>query len=182
MGFGSGEASARPRRLREGLRLSPNEERYLLAESLTNQVYAAPAVVRLVGPLDADALEAAIKATCDRHEARRTGFELGADGRFTKYVEEVSTAEMVRLDMTGATLDEAREMVRRHSYLKGDYTPESLHSYMLIKLGENDHVFAFSLHHATSDGMTFQAFGMEVHARRMGMPVPDAPPPQYDDY
>ncbi len=182
MGFGEGEASIRPRRLREGLRLSPNEERYLLAESLTNQIYAAPAAVRLIGPLDPDALEAALKATCDRHEARRTGFELGENGRFTKYVEETSTMVMTRLDMPGASEDELREIVRGYCYLKGDYTPESLHRYLLIKLGENDYVFAFALHHATSDGVTFQAFSAEVHARRMGFPIPETPASQYGDY
>lgn len=172
----------KPRRIREKLRLSPNEERYLLAESLTGQVYSAPSATRLIGPLDVEALEAALKATADRHEARRTGYELGEDGRFTKYVEDRATVVMKRVSMPDASEEELCAAVRAYAFAKSDFTPETLHRFMLIKVGENDHVFGMSLHHATSDGVTGLAFGSEVHARRLGFPIPEAAPTQYGDY
>jgi amino acid adenylation domain-containing protein len=177
-----GEAAPRPRRIREKLRLSPNEERYLLAESLTNQVYAAPSATRLLGPMDPESLIDAVKATCDRHEARRCGFERGQDGRFTKYVEDRATVVVKRLEMPGATEAELCAVVRAYCFTPSDFTPETLHRFIMIKVGENDHVFGFSLHHATSDGVTTMAFAAEVHARRMGFPIPDTRPAQYGDF
>lgn len=171
----------KPRRLRENLRLSPNEERYLLAETMTNQVYAVPSGVRVLGPMDMYGLEEAIQATCDRHEARRTGYERSADGRFSKYIEDRATVRLKKISMPGASDAELREAIRAHAFQPGRFTPEDLHRYILIKLGENDHVFGFALHHATSDGVTFRAFVMEVAARLLGFPVV-GDPTQYSDF
>lgn len=164
------------------MKLSPNEERYLLAESLTGQVYAAPSATRLLGPLDPETLLDAVRATCDRHEARRCGFEKGEDGHFTKYVDDRATVVVKRLDMPGATDEEICAVVREYCFTPGDFTPETLHRYIMITLSETDHVFGFSLHHATSDGVTSMAFAAEVHARRLGFPIPDARPAQYGDF
>lgn len=177
-----GPMAAKPQRVRERLRLSPNEERYLLAESLTGQVYAAPSATRLIGPLDPESLIAAVKATCDRHEARRCGFERGEDGRFTKYVEDRATVVVKRLDMPDATDDELCAVVREYCFARGDFTPETLHRYIMIRISDTDHVFGFSLHHATSDGVTTMAFAAEVHARNLGFPIPDTRPAQYGDF
>jgi amino acid adenylation domain-containing protein len=177
-----GAAQAAPRRIREGLRLSPNEERYVLAESLTNQVYAAPSATRMLGPMDPETMIAAVRATCDRHEARRCGFERGPDGRFTKYVEDRATVVVKRIDMPGASEEELCAVVRDYCFAPSDFTPQTLHRFILIRVSDTDHVFGFSLHHATSDGVTTMAFAAEVHARRMGFPIPDTRPAQYGDF
>lgn len=173
-------AAPRPERVREGLRLSPNEERYVLAETLTGQVYAVPSGARFKGPLPFDKLMTALQETCDRHEARRTGYERAADGTFTKYVEARATLHLERLSMPGATDAEIMDAVNAHTMRKGDLSPGELHRYVLIELGPDDHVFAFALHHATADGVSFGAFVMEVYARLLGFPVADTPP-QYSD-
>ncbi|HEY3950283.1 amino acid adenylation domain-containing protein [Phenylobacterium sp.] len=177
----SKERAPRPKRLREGLPLSPNEERYLLAEELTGQVYIAPTATRIFGVIDIPGTEAAIRKTCERHEARRTGFERGADGQFTKYIEDQPQVRMKRIAMPGASEAEIRDAVRAYLYAKADYTPENLHRYLLIHLGPDDHVLAYGFHHATSDGVTANAFAMETFMRVMGFDN-DAPPVQYSDY
>lgn len=171
-----------PRRVRGNLRVSPNEERYLLAESMTNQVYNAPTAVRLIGPLDLDRLEAAIRATCDRHEAHRTGYELGADGRFTKYVEDRARVVLKRASMPGASDDELREAVRAYFFTKTSYAPENLHRFLVIQVAEDEHVYAYGLHHVTADGTSFRKFALEVEERRRGRAIPDEPVAQYSDY
>lgn len=168
-------------RLREGLKLSPNEERYILAETMTGQIYAAPSGARLLGPLDVNRLTASIQATCDRHEARRTGFERDPSGQFTKYVEARATVHLERRRMVGASVEEAQAAVDAYVFQPGDYTPGTLHRYMLIELGEDDHVFAFTFHHATSDGVTFSAFMAELGMRMAGADI-TTPAPQYGDY
>lgn len=149
---------------------------------MTNQVYNAPTAVRLVGPLDLDRLEAAIQATCDRHEVHRTGYELGADGRFTKYVEDRARVILKRVSMPDASDDELREAIRTYFFTKTNYAPENLHRFLVIEVGENDHVYAFGLHHVTADGLSFRKFALEVEERRRGRFIPDEPVAQYSDY
>ena len=159
--------------MREGLRLSPNEERYVLAETLTGQVYAVPSGARFKGPIDFEKLRTALQDTCDRHEARRTGYERHADGRFTKYVEDRATVHIERIAMPGASDEAIIEAVNAHVLKRGDLSPAQLHRYIFIDLGPEDCVFAFGLHHATSDGVSFSAFVAEVYARLLDFPSPE---------
>jgi len=175
------EQNKRPVRVREGLRLSPNEERYILAETLTGQVYAVPSGARFKGLVDFEALRIALQDTCDRHEARRTGYERQPDGRFTKYIEDRATVHIERIEMLGASDEAIIEAVNAHVLRRGDLSPGQLHRYIFIDLGPEDHVFAFGLHHATSDGVAFGAFVAEVYARLLGFPPPEASG-QYSDF
>lgn len=171
---GSGRA---PVRVREGLRLSPNEERYILAETHTGQVYAAPSATRIKGrDIDPAAALAAFQATCDNHEARRTGFELGPDGGFTKYVEDRATVHLEQRSMPGASDEALIAAVNAHCLRKGDLSPGELHRFILITVGPQEYVFGMALHHATSDAMTQRAFGLEVLARTLDLRDPRRQP------
>ena len=86
---------AAPLRRREGLPLAPNEERFVLAEVTSSLIYGNPWTMRIRGRLDARRLEAAIVATCQRHDSWRAGYELGSDGcaiRATREAEALSDA------------------------------------------------------------------------------------------
>ncbi|MDB5424052.1 MAG: hypothetical protein JWQ29_1468, partial [Phenylobacterium sp.] len=172
---------ARPKRLRENLTPSPNEERYLLAETLTGRVYAVPSATRIFGPMDVAGMQDLLQTICDRHEARRTGFEPRPGGGFTKYVEDRATVVIKQVSMPGATREEIREAINAYCYQRGDFSPATLHRYMVIRLGEDDNVFVYALHHATSDGISQTAFSMEMAARIYGGHIDEAPP-QYSDY
>jgi amino acid adenylation domain-containing protein len=174
-------SDAKPKRLREGLTPSPNEERYLLAETLTGRVYIVPSATRIFGPMDVALVQALLQATCDRHEARRTGFEPKRGGGFSKYVEDRATVELKQVSMPGATREEIRQAVNDYCYQRGDFSPATLHRFMIIKLAEEEHVFVSAMHHATSDGVTEQAFWVEVVSRLFGGEVSEAPP-QYSDF
>jgi amino acid adenylation domain-containing protein len=181
-GYRGGAREVPPRtRVREGLRLSPNEERYILAETLTGQVYAVPSGARFKGPVDFDTLRQSLQDTCDRHEARRTGYQREPDGRFTKYVEDRATVHIERIAMPGASDADIIAAVNAHVLRKGDFSPAQLHRYIYIDLGPDDCVFAFGLHHATSDGVSFSAFVAEVYARLLGFPAPESSS-QYSDF
>jgi amino acid adenylation domain-containing protein len=184
MDWGIPTLRRKPVRVREGLRLSPNEERYVLAETTTGQVYSAPSATRIKGaaPAEYSTVLAALQATCDRHEARRTGYERGPDGRFTKYVHDRATVRLKRMKMPAdATDEQILAAVNAYCLRRGDLSPGELHRFILIELSEDEHVFGMTLHHATSDGVTGAAFGMELFARALGLPVEGAPA-QYSDF
>src|SRR3569623_2974561 len=97
------KGAIRPRRVRENLALSPNEERYILAETVTGQAYMSLSAVRILGKADMGRMQEIIQATCDRHEARRTGFEACAAGGFTEYVEDRARERLKIVSQPGAS-------------------------------------------------------------------------------
>ena len=164
-------------RVREGLTLSPNEERYVLTEAMASEMYGNPLVIRIGGDLDRDRFERALRATCDRHENRRTGYEPSGDGRFTRYVESHATVAVERRDMPGADDEAVREAIEGWFFHKAGFTPDALHRYLLIRLAPDDHVFAYFLHHATTDATVTRAFMAEVFEHYAGTTVlePEVP-------
>jgi len=175
------KGAARPKRIREKLPLSPNEERYILAETVTGQAYMNLSAVRILGKADMGRMQEIIQATCDRHEARRTGFEPSSAGGFTKYVEDRARVRLKVISMPGASEEALQAAVRAHVYAKGDFSAGNLHRFLVIEVGPEDHVVGFGMHHATSDGMTSTAFMVELFSRLLGYEI-NQDPPQYSDY
>lgn len=164
-----GDDSRRPDpRVHDQCPLSPNEERYVLAETLTAPVYAIPWTYVINGPISAERLQEALEYVCNRHEVLRTGFEPGASGQFTAYVESLAHVVLERRRLKGASSDELREAFSECFYRTPDMTPGSLRRFLLIETGEKEHVFGFSLHHSVSDAQSSRLFITEVFARYAG--------------
>jgi amino acid adenylation domain-containing protein len=142
--------------------LGQNEERYVLAETVTQPVYAIPWWHTVNGPLDAARLRDAIVAVCNRHEALRTGFRAKRDGAFVKYVEQRATPRLEIVDAPGAGGAEVRRILRERFFRKPDLSPDSLKVFVLIRLSPTEHVFGFSLHHSISDGQSSRLFADQV--------------------
>src|SRR3569833_1735358 len=94
--------AARQKQIRENPVLSPNEERYILAETVTVQAYMSLSAVRILGKAEMGRMQEIIQATCDRHEARRSGYEPSAAGGFTKFVEDRARVRRKFISMPGA--------------------------------------------------------------------------------
>ncbi len=156
-------------RVLEGLTLSPNEERYVLTEAMASEMYGNPLVIRIGGDLDRDRFERALRAACDRHENRRAGYEPSGDGRFTRYVESYATVTVERREMPGADDEAVRDAIEAWFFHKAGFTPATLHRYLLIRLAPDDHVFAYFLHHATTDATVTRAFIAEVFEHYAGV-------------
>jgi hypothetical protein len=158
-------------RVRDGLLLSANEERYVLAETMTPAVYAIPWVLRVSGPLDEARLEAALAWMCQRHEAFRTGFEPAGDGTFRKYVEREGTFDLKRID---AAKDDPAAALHTLFFSKPDLTPASLRPIALVRHGHDDHELALGFHHSIVDGQSLRVFVRELFERYAS--GADAPP------
>lgn len=169
-------ARADLQRQAENILLSPNEERYVLAEMLTPQVYAIPWSYRIAGPLDLDRLEAAIWTVTACHDNLRAGFELVAAGSYRKYVEATPSCRLDRFEMPGADVAEVRAFVHSIFYEKPRLTPAALSRYLVIRISPGQYVFALSQHHAISDGQSMRLFIEQVFAILASDAVPSATP------
>ncbi|KMS75295.1 dimodular nonribosomal peptide synthetase [Streptomyces viridochromogenes] len=146
--------------------------------------YNVPLAVRLTGgPLDADALRAALADLVARHEILRTVYP-DADGLPCQRVLDAVRPEL----HTGAVLEPELPQALRELASAGfriaDETPLRAH---LLVLGPEDHVLLLVLHHIAADGWSLDPLLRDLatayRARAAGREPDWAPLPfQYADY
>lgn len=145
---------------------------------VAGNAYTIPMNMRLDGPLDVAALERAIGAVLERHEALRTVFR-DADG---EPVQEVVAWEPRRLPVTDLSgLDaEAREAEAAARVEAADRAAFSLATGPLLRagllrLGPESHVLLLAVHHIAFDGWSVGIFLGELSAHyrafRSGRPL-----------
>ncbi|MFE0673058.1 amino acid adenylation domain-containing protein [Streptomyces sp. NPDC058867] len=170
----------------ERIPLSAAQRRLWLVERIGGGVaYNFPLVFRLRGPLDVDALRAALGDLTARHEALRTRI-LAEDGEPYQWVAEPGEAEpelrisdCAERDLAGRVTDAQRRPF--------DLSAELPLRAEVLRLGPDDHVVALMLHHITTDEWSDRPFLADLdaayRARREGRAPDWAPlPVQYADY
>ncbi|WP_199563741.1 MULTISPECIES: non-ribosomal peptide synthetase/MFS transporter [unclassified Streptomyces] len=147
--------------------------------------YNIPVVRRLRGPLDGDALRAALDAAVARHETLRSRYPATDDGRPLLVVDPPGPAALTLADADSA--DEAERLVDEASAVPFDLERGPLLRALLIRLAPDDHVLLLVVHHSVSDGWSSEVLLGEVlrlyaaHAAGEPDPLPELPV-QYGDF
>ena len=147
--------------LTDSVPLSYAQERLWFIDKLEGSLhYHMPAALRFTGNLDIDALENAIVAIVNRHEAIRTVFE-EVDG---KAYQKVLPADQWQLDFTpisdysGTEQDFIRSEVDRPFNLNSDHMLRA----HLLQTGEAEYLLVFVMHHIASDGWSMSILVEEL--------------------
>ncbi|TSC19083.1 condensation domain-containing protein, partial [Corallococcus sp. Z5C101001] len=153
-------------------------------------LYNVPVVVRLEGMLRQDVLERALSEVSRRHEALRTTFAQ-EQGQTIQVIHAKADLPLVVLDLQGLEStrrdEEARRRVEQEVLKPFDLQSGPLSRAFLVKLGEQEHVLAFTMHHIVSDGWSVGVLVREVSALYAAFaegrpsPLPELPV-QYADY
>jgi acyl carrier protein len=123
--------------------------------------------VRLTGPLNVDALSQSLNEIVWRHESLRTKF-VAVEGRAVQVI-----APRLRLPLPLIDLQElaepwreaeALEMARQEARRPFDLSQSTLLRVVLLRLGAEDHIVLFTMHHIISDGWSVGVFVREVAA------------------
>jgi amino acid adenylation domain-containing protein len=176
----------------ESLPLSFAQERlwfiqYMEPDSAANNI---PAGVRLRGRLDVEALGQSINELVRRHEVLRTRFSLSAGGP-AQHVMEPAPFALAVLDLSrepaAAREEEARRLAVEEAYKPFDLSSEPPFRVRLLRLGEDDHLLLYTLHHIASDawslGIIIREVALLYEASLDGRMSPLAElPVQYADY
>ncbi|MEU3313838.1 amino acid adenylation domain-containing protein [Streptomyces sp. NPDC006662] len=148
--------------------------------------YNIPFVLRLDGPLDLDALDAAVRDVVTRHESLRTLIVEDADGTPEQRILAPQEARpQVRVaDVADAELDAA---LRRAVAETFDLDTELPLRATVLRTAPDAHVLAFVFHHIAADGASMGPFLrdlMEAYAARHRGGAPGWAPleVQYKDY
>jgi amino acid adenylation domain-containing protein len=122
-----------------------------------NPSYNVPAALRLEGPLDVPALERALGALVQRHEALRTTFRV-EDGSPVQVIHPEARLDLAVVRLAELAPADRAEAMRREivaeARLPFDLEAGPLFRARLLVLGEADHVLCTTLHHIVSDGWT----------------------------
>ncbi|WP_433073734.1 non-ribosomal peptide synthetase [Dactylosporangium sp. CA-052675] len=160
--------------------LSPSQARlWFNAQFETNtSIYHVPTVLRLTGPLDADALLAALREVAARHEVLRSVIAPPAHA----VAGPADRIELSIVDIDEPGLDAAlRTEVSRPFELDREPPMRAV----LFRLGAEHHVLALTVHHIATDAWSRDLMLDEIgalYAARLGQGEPPAPPRlQYAD-
>jgi amino acid adenylation domain-containing protein len=152
--------------------------------------YNVPVSIRLEGPLDVAALERTFAELVRRHEVLRTAFaEVGGvpvQRVFPPPAVTLAPHDLSRLP-EAAREEEARRLINAAVRTTFDLTRAPLFRLALLRLGPEDHVVSFTLHHIVSDGWSNGILMREVAALYAAFsagaasPLPE-PSLQYADF
>ncbi|MFJ3814317.1 amino acid adenylation domain-containing protein [Streptomyces sp. NPDC090056] len=169
------------------LPLSHAQQRLWVVQKIESgsAAYNFPLVLRLRGPLDADAWEAALADVTARHEALRTVFA-ERDGRVFQRVLPAGEARPAVERLT-ATEDALPGLVDTAVNRPFDLAAELPLRAALVELGPEDHAAILLLHHITTDEWSDRPFLRDLataYAARTAGAAPEWEPlpVQYADY
>ncbi|WP_433342168.1 amino acid adenylation domain-containing protein [Streptomyces sp. CA-253872] len=187
-GAGGARRAPAPVELPDVLPLSPAQRRLWFLGELESgsPAYHIPVAVRLRGPLDTGALEAAVRDVVARHEALRTRFP-DTEGRPRQ---EVVPAEEVRVDLPVRRLEDFAATagpVHDEARAPFDLAREIPFRARLFALGDEEHILLLVVHHIAADGWSVGVMGRDLarayEARTAGAaPAWEPLPLRYADY
>nr|AGS49928.1 long-chain-fatty-acid--CoA ligase [uncultured bacterium esnapd22] len=147
--------------------------------------YHVPAVFRLRGALDADALRRALAGVMARHEVLRMTLEAGGGEGVQRIAPSAEPAFTV--EPFAGDADALRERIRREVLSPIDLARGPLWRALLLRAAADDHVLVLTLHHAVTDGWSMGVLFHELqalYAAALAGEDADLPdlPIQYADY
>ncbi|MGW3085188.1 amino acid adenylation domain-containing protein [Streptomyces sp. NPDC001108] len=156
--------------------------------------YLLPFALRVHGPLDIDALNAAFTAVVARHEVLRTRFVTDATGSPAQLIDPPRPVRMLVRDLRRTGDATTREDALAKALGEDGLRPIDLGTgpmlrALLVRLADEEHVLAVTVHHIAFDGWSVGVLVRELSARYAealphgsGAPGPDPLPVQYADY
>lgn len=145
-------------------------------------LYSVPFATRLRGPLDVDALGAALTALVARHDILRTRYGQRGDEPYQETLPAPDAIVVPVLDAVGDGVAALTEEARRPFDLAAGTLPRAL----VLRHGPQDHTVLLTFHHISIDGGSLETVAAELAALYAaasgGSPYEPARPPQYADF
>jgi hypothetical protein len=133
-----------------------------------NTTYNVPAAVRVAGPLDYDALRAAIESIVHRHESLRSTFALEGERRIV-IVRDPQPLPLEVIDLRDLPAAERESQAKTLTELEArksfDLAKGPLLRLSVLRLGDLDQIVLMTVHHIAFDGWSTGVFVQEFTAK-----------------
>ncbi|SED80353.1 Condensation domain-containing protein [Streptomyces sp. 2224.1] len=121
--------------------------------------YSVPFATRLRGPLDLDALAAALASLVRRHEILRTRYgQRGGE----PYQEVLPAPEAIALRVVEADADGSGALLAEEAHRPFDLAAGPLPRALVLRHGEQDHTVLLTFHHIAIDGASLETVAGEL--------------------
>ncbi len=154
------QKATRPQRIP----LSFSQERLWFIDRLEGSLqYHIPAVMRLKGDLNMNALEHALSSIVNRHEVLRTVF-LEHDGDAYQFVKDYANWALPLVDGVKYEndLSALQQLIQKLINATFDLSKDNMLRAHVIKLSDHEHILLVTLHHIASDGWSRSILVKEV--------------------
>ena len=145
--------------------------------------YSVPFATRLRGPLDLDALAAALTSLVGRHEIMRTRYGQ-QDGE--PYQEVLPAPEARALRVVDTAADGAGALLAEEAHRPFDLAAGPVPRALVLRHGPQDHTVLLTFHHIALDGASLETVAGELaalySAAARGTAAELPAPPQYADF
>jgi amino acid adenylation domain-containing protein/thioester reductase-like protein len=173
---------------KDAYELSHAQKRLWFLEQMTpgSSTYNIPMALMIEGEIQTDLMEKALNNVALRHETLRTSFS-SVDGEPVQIIEPSIHVDLNLTDMTDKTEEQISQTVINEISGSFDLAVTPLFRACLYKLGENKHLFVFTIHHIISDGWSTEVLLKELIGTYMSLmtetkaALPDLKV-QYKDY
>ena len=134
---------------------------------LDTSAYNIPGAVHLQGSLDVGGLARSVNAVIERHEVLRTTFEV-LNGEPRQVIAPFQSSELPVIDISTFPSEEREPEAMRLAAEDGrrpfDLSVGPLLRASLLRLGAEEHVLLFTMHHIISDGWSLNVLVKEIAA------------------
>ncbi len=160
-------------------------------DKATSEAYHMPAALRMLGQLDAAALQATLDRLVARHEGLRTSFVALGGVPYQQIAPADCGFVLRREDLSHVSAAERRAVVAEHAAAEArapfDLSTGPLIRGRLLTLADDNHVLLITQHHIVSDGWSLNVLVREVAALYTAFSRGEADPLspleiQYADY
>ncbi|MCX4825626.1 condensation domain-containing protein [Streptomyces sp. NBC_01142] len=146
--------------------------------------YSVPFATRLRGPLDVDALAAALTSLVRRHEILRTRYGQ-RDGE--PYQEAFPAPDAIAVPVVETDEDDAHALLAEEARRPFDLSAGAVPRALVLRHGKQDHTVQLTFHHISLDGGSLETVAEELAqlytaAAQGTVPEIQAQPPQYADF
>jgi thioesterase domain-containing protein/acyl carrier protein len=150
--------------------LSVGQERLYSLARLDPKIplYNVAVAYRLKGPLNAGALEKAVRRIEERHEILRTAFPLSTGQPVQRIAPPQTRGDVFRqIDLQGIVSEgdrakRAEQAIQSEITRAIDLAQDALWRLALIRLGDEEHIMVLTMHHIVTDGWSFDLFLKEL--------------------
>ena len=160
---------SRPADLERPIPAASGQRRLWFLEQMEpgSALYNIPYLVRLSGPLNESALDRALGAVVQRHEALRTNF-IAVDSEPTQVIKSSWTLDLPVTDLTTVPAAEREAEFKRLTVEEAkkpfDLQKDLMLRVRLYRLSETDHALMLVMHHIASDGWSMAVMYRELGA------------------